>query len=102
MPMPRMKVRFTPNWSPTERFGTASARSRISRMPPGPRASAVIAVMAAGVLSMSCATLVAVTTISSRASEPLSSAALASGAAPKSAITTAVRSTSELPEAVFI
>ncbi len=102
MPMPRMNVRLTPNWSPTERFGTESARSRTSWMPPGPSASAVIAVIAAGVASMSLATLVAVTTISSRASESFASAAPARGDVPKRVSTTAVRSTIELPVAVFI
>jgi len=37
--MPRMKMRFTPNWSPTERLGMAAASDWTSFTPPTPRSA---------------------------------------------------------------
>ena len=63
-PMPRMKVRLTPNWSPTDRLGTALASEPISLMPPVPIASAEIAVTDAPIFDSDSERRVAVTTMS--------------------------------------
>jgi len=61
-----MKVRLTPNWFPTDMFGTSCARSLMSCTPPGFNASEPMAEIDAGVSINAAERRVAVTTISSR------------------------------------
>jgi len=66
--MPRMKMRFTPNWSPTERLGMATASDCTSFTPPTPRSAAETAETEAATLESDSELRVAVTTMSARPS----------------------------------